>query len=65
MKAKIIPAVVLTALVAVLLFQNKEIVTFRIYFWTVSLSQVILVPILVLAGILIGYLLGTARRIKE
>lgn len=64
MKAKIILAVVLTALVVVLFFQNRQIVTFQIYFWTISISQVILVPVLVLAGILIGYLLGTARREK-
>lgn len=65
MKGKIILAVVLTALVAVLFFQNREIVMFKIYFWTIGISQVILVPVMVLAGILIGYLLGTARRGKE
>ncbi|MDW7759556.1 MAG: LapA family protein [Acidobacteriota bacterium] len=64
MKAKIILAVVLTALVVVLFFQNREIVTFKIYFWTIGISQVILVPVMVLAGIIIGYLLGTVRREK-
>jgi uncharacterized integral membrane protein len=62
MKSKIILALILVALLAVLLVQNTEIVTFRFYFWTVSLSQVILVPLVAGVGFLAGFLVGAMVR---
>ncbi len=65
MKAKIALVLVLVVLLGVLLIQNTQVVTYRLYFWTISMSQVILVPLIALAGFLIGYISGTMRRKKD
>ncbi len=56
MKTKLVLALVILALLVILLIQNTQIVTYRLYFWSVSLSQIILLPLAVLAGFLIGFL---------
>ena len=62
MKTKIILVSILTVLLAILLVQNTGVVTYRLYFWTVSISQVILVPLMVLIGFLLGYIIGSVRK---
>jgi uncharacterized integral membrane protein len=62
MKWKIILGLVILALIVVLLFQNTQVVTFSIYFWKISISQVILVPIILLIGVLLGVLLVKVRQ---
>jgi len=64
MKAKIILALILAALLAVIFIQNTDVVTFRIYFWTISVSQVILVPLAVVLGFFLGFAVGALRRRK-
>jgi uncharacterized integral membrane protein len=59
MKAKIVLILVLAALLTVLLVQNTAVVTYRLFFWTVSLSQVVLVPIVAVIGFLLGLAVGT------
>jgi uncharacterized integral membrane protein len=61
-KTKIILTVVLLILLAILLIQNTALVTFHVLFWTISMSQVVLVPLAALAGFLIGLIVGTLRR---
>lgn len=61
-KAKIILVAVLLALLAILIAQNDRIVDFRIFFWTISISQVLLVPMVALTGFLAGVLVGTLIR---
>ena len=62
MKWKIILGLVILALIVILLVQNTQVVTFSIYFWKISISQVILVPIIMLIGMLLGVLLVKARQ---
>ena len=62
MKTKIILVLILAALLFVLLIQNTAIITYRLYFWTISISQIILVPLVALAGFLLGYILGSLRK---
>ena len=62
MKTKIILVLAVFALLAVLLAQNTGIVTYRLLFWTVSLSQVIIVPLVALIGFVLGFVIGAARR---
>jgi uncharacterized integral membrane protein len=64
MKVKIVLVLVLVVLLGALFVQNTQIVTYRVYFWTISMSQMILVPIVAAVGFLIGYVLGTLRRKK-
>jgi uncharacterized integral membrane protein len=62
---KVVLALVLIVLLAVLLAQNTGIITYRILFWTVSLSQVVIVPLVALAGFALGLVVGAARRKRK
>jgi len=65
MKAKILIVAVLLALLAILLVQNTQEVIFRVYFWKISMSQVILVPLAVLVGFFFGYFAAKMGREKK
>jgi uncharacterized integral membrane protein len=56
---KFIIALILIVLLGILLVQNTQVVTLKIYFWEISMSQIILIPLVLLLGFLAGY--GTAR----
>jgi uncharacterized integral membrane protein len=59
-----IPAIVALLFVIVLL-QNTAVVTLRVLFWDVSMSQVILIPLVLTIGFALGFvaakLLGGRR----
>lgn len=55
MKPKIILVLVLIIMAVIILFQNHQVVTYRIFFWKISLSQVILLPLALIVGFVIGY----------
>lgn len=65
MKTKILIVAVLLALLVIILFQNTQEVVFRIYFWKISMSQVVLVPLAVLIGMFFGYFLAKTRNAKK
>jgi uncharacterized integral membrane protein len=54
--------VVLAVLCLILLIQNAQVVSFQIFFWKVGMSRIIAFPLLVLAGAVIGYVLGRYSR---
>ncbi|MGH7805418.1 MAG: LapA family protein [Candidatus Binatia bacterium] len=60
-----IPAIVVLLFVIVLL-QNTAVVTLRVLFWDVSMSQVILIPLVLTIGFALGFaaakLLGARRQ---
>jgi uncharacterized integral membrane protein len=58
MKTKVLIVLVLIALLAIILFQNTQEVVFRIFFWKIAMSQVILVPLAVVVGFLFGYFIA-------
>lgn len=58
MKAKTIIIIVLIALFLIVLFQNTQVVELRLLFWTISMSRIILFPLTLLVGLIIGFLLG-------
>lgn len=60
---KVIALLVLVALFLILLFQNTQVVTLKIYFWEIAMSQIILIPLVLLIGFVAGYL--TARFTKR
>ncbi len=55
---KIIVIFILMALFAVILIQNTQVVTMRIFFWKIAVSEVILVPSLLLLGFVVGFLVA-------
>ncbi len=65
MKTKILLVAVLLVLLIIILFQNTQEVVFRIYFWKISMSQVVLVPLAVLIGMFFGYFLAKTRNGKK
>jgi uncharacterized integral membrane protein len=65
MKTKLLIAAVLLVLIVVLLIQNTQEVVYRIYFWQISMSQMILVPLAVLVGFLFGYFIAKTGKKKS
>jgi len=62
MKAKLIAIIVLVVLVGILLIQNSQRVTFWLFFWSVQVSQLLLVLIMLGLGFLGGWLAATFTR---
>ena len=65
MKFKHIVLLVLVVLGAVLFFQNTQVVTITLFFWQVSMSGIIMFPLLVAVGFVLGFLVckfGGKRR---
>jgi uncharacterized integral membrane protein len=62
MKIKTILVLALLVLLAILFVQNTAVVRYQFLFWTISLSQVILAPLLALIGFLTGFLVGVMSR---
>lgn len=58
MKPKIIVFLVLGLLFLIIVMQNTQVVSLRLLFWQVSMSRIILLPLLVLIGIVIGFFVG-------
>ncbi|NVL91852.1 MAG: DUF1049 domain-containing protein [Desulfobacterales bacterium] len=63
MKAKTIVVLVLVALFVIILIENTQVVSLRLFFWKISMSQIILIPLTILIGFVIGYIVAkvTAR----
>jgi uncharacterized integral membrane protein len=59
MKPKVISVLVLIVLFLVFLVQNTQVVTLRLYFWKISMSQIILIPLVLILGFALGY--GVAK----
>ena len=65
MKPKIILVLVLVVLAIIILIQNRQVVTYHIFFWEISMSQMILLPLTVFTGFLIGYIVAKITGNKE
>ncbi len=62
---KLIGIGVLALLVVVVLIQNTGPITVRFLFWHITMSRVIFIPVLLLIGFLIGYVVATARSARH
>jgi uncharacterized integral membrane protein len=69
MKAKTWTIIILLSLCVVLLLQNMEVVSFKVFFWDITMSGIIAFPLLVLMGMIIGFtvakLTGRTHREKK
>ncbi|KPL19609.1 MAG: hypothetical protein AMJ92_02310 [candidate division Zixibacteria bacterium SM23_81] len=65
MKPKTVIIVLLLLLSLVILIQNTEVVTLRVLFWHVSMSRILLIPLLMIVGFAVGYLVAALRRKKS
>ena len=56
MKPKTIFIIVILLLFGIIIIQNTEMAGFQFYFWKVEMSRAILLPIIFIAGLIIGFL---------
>ena len=66
-KPKTIVWFVIVVLILIIFFQNTQVVSFRIFFWKISMSQIILIPLTMIIGLVLGYVIGklTGNRHKR
>lgn len=65
MKLKTILLIVMTVLVCVIILQNTQVVVFSFFFWEFAISRILLIPIFILIGIVIGYMLAVRSPKKK
>ena len=65
MKTRTVVILFLVALAAVVVFQNSQLTTLRLAFWSVYAPQFILVLIVFIIGFMAGYLAGRRGRRKD
>jgi uncharacterized integral membrane protein len=58
MQPKQIFFLIVGALLLILLLQNTHVVMLHFLFWEFGMSQIILIPLILLAGFGIGFLVG-------
>jgi uncharacterized integral membrane protein len=56
MKPKTIAVLILIGLFIIILVQNGQIVTLRLLFWEIGLSQIILLPLALFIGLILGFI---------
>ena len=63
MKTRTWVVIIALSLGAVVLLQNMEVVSFKIFFWEFTMSRIIAFPLLILLGVIVGFSLGKYARI--
>jgi uncharacterized integral membrane protein len=58
MRPKFIVVLVLIALLLIILIQNTQVVTLRLFFWKVGMSQIILIPLAMAIGFVVGFVVS-------
>jgi uncharacterized integral membrane protein len=58
MKAKMIVVLVALLLALIILVQNTQAVTFRLFFWSAEISQLLLVLVTLVLGFVLGFLVA-------
>ena len=61
-RPKFIIIATLAALFIIILLQNMQPVTLRLFFWEISASQIILIPLTMLIGFVIGFVVVKLRK---
>lgn len=63
--AKAIVAAVLAVLCLVIFFQNLQPAKVQLFFWSVSMAQIVLMFLMLLIGFVLGWILATSRRSRQ
>jgi len=58
MRPKFIVVLVLIALFLIILIQNIQPVTLRLFFWKVGMPQIILIPLTMAIGFVVGFIVS-------
>jgi len=62
MRPKIAALLILGLLLLIILLQNTEVASFQILFWKLTMSRIILIPLMALVGGIIGFFIGKKSR---
>jgi len=62
MKIKLASVFVLILLAVIFIIQNAAVVDVQLFFWAISISRVLLMLIILIIGILIGFLMNSYIR---
>ncbi len=65
MKAKLIVMLVLIILFLIILIQNTQVIDLNLFFWTISMSQIILIVFVLLGGFILGFLTSMLSRKRK
>ncbi|MDA3812649.1 MAG: LapA family protein [Candidatus Cloacimonetes bacterium] len=65
MKLKTAIILLLLLIFTIILFQNLEVVPIQLLFWKFEISRIILLPLTLLVGVIIGFLISSSRKKKE
>lgn len=60
--AKLLILLFVTLVLLVGILQNTEMVTLQVFFWTVSMSLIVLVLLILLVGFVLGFSIGRWKR---
>jgi uncharacterized integral membrane protein len=58
MNTKTIALLFVVTLLIVILLQNTQIVTVKLFFWEVSMSRIILLPLVLVIGFVAGFIVA-------
>ena len=59
MNYKLIVGLILMCLLVIFIIQNSAVVEIQLFFWTIAMSRVLLMFIVLAIGILVGWLLNS------
>ena len=62
MKYKLIAVLILLLMVLVFIVQNSAVVDVSIFFWTIKVSRILLMFVILIIGIIAGYFLNSYIR---
>lgn len=62
MKFKTILILIIVFLVLIIFAQNTEVVSFKLIFWQIEMSRIILLPAILILGFIIGYITAKINR---
>lgn len=65
MRYKLIAVIVLILMALIFILQNSTVVDVKVLFWTISISRILLMFILLIIGIIIGFLLNSYLRHRD
>jgi uncharacterized integral membrane protein len=62
MKVKWIIIIILAILFIIIIIQNSGIVEYKIFFWKINISRIIIIPIFLIIGFLIGFFIPKGKK---
>ena len=61
-RLKTIGMAILAVLILIVMIQNMQIVSLKFLFWTMTLSLIVLLPLLIAVGFLAGYVVAKWKK---